>query len=674
MKILYPLLFVSTVCLSAADLPVRTVILYKHGVGYFERSGELKPGEAARLEFKAPEMNDVLKSLTIQDKNGGKVTGLRYDSSEPLDHKLAEFPFKVETEKASLSGFLNQLKGARITLKFGADLLSGTIMSARVAAGDEKRPEREQLVLLLDSGELRTLDLSAATSVQFGDAAMQAQLRDYLRVVAAARSREKRSVYIDSVDAGTRALSASYMIPTPVWKSSYRLLFKETGEPTLEGWAIVDNTTGEDWDKVRLSLVSGRPVSFISRLYEPKYVQRPTAELAEDRAVAPQVYEGAMDAAKSKDMVPSAGLAAGVGGGGPVGRMMKAGSGNRAPSQTVTVMAEPMQMDSSIASSASGRELGELFEYRFSGPVTVKKSESAMLPFLQQKIGARKLLIYSDASAQHPMNAAELTNSTGETLDGGPITVFDANAYGGEALVETVKAGDKRLISYAVDLGTRITTAFDSSTEAIREIHASRGVVTTRQAARETRTFTVVNVDKKAKTLIIQHPVRYGYKVLNQKPVETTSNAYRFEVKLAPGVTEKFPVVEERELVNSIMVTNFNTKDLIAFAQNKVLSAAARNQLEQIARTKQGIADTDAALRRTGTEIDNIFRDQERVRQNISNLNQVSGQQEQVQKYARALAAQESQLATLRDRQNELTQKKAALESELNSMIEKLEF
>ena len=669
MKILYPLLFVSTVCLSAADLPVRTVILYKHGVGYFERSGELKPGEAARLEFKAPEMNDVLKSLTIQDKNGGKVTGLRYDSSEPLDHKLGEFPFKVATDNASLSGFLNQLKGARITLKFGADLLSGTIVSARVAAGDEKRPEREQLVLLLDSGELRTLDLSAATSVQFGDAAMQAQLRDYLRVVAAARSQEKRSVYIDSVDAGTRALSASYMIPTPVWKSSYRLLFKETGEPTLEGWAIVDNTTGEDWDKVRLSLVSGRPVSFISKLYEPKYVQRPTAELAEDRAVGPQVYEGAMDAAKSLAMVPSAGLAAGVGGGGPFGRMMMSPKSPKAEA-----MQEPMQMDSSIASSALGRELGELFEYRFSGPVTVKKSESAMLPFLQQKIGARKLLIYSDASSQHPMNAAELTNSTGETLDGGPITVFDANAYGGEALVETVKAGDKRLISYAVDLGTRITTAFDSSTEAIREIHASRGVVTTRQAARETRTYTVVNVDKKAKTLIIQHPVRYGYKVLNQKPVETTSNAYRFEVKLAPGVTEKFPVVEERELVNSIMVTNFNTKDLIAFAQNKVLSSAARNQLEQIARTKAGVADTDAALRRTSTEIDTIFRDQERVRQNISNLNQVSGQQEQVQKYARALAAQESQLATLRDRQNELTQKKAALESELNSMIEKLEF
>src|SRR5207237_9600637 len=122
-------------------------------------------------------------------------------------------------------------------------------------------------------------------------------------------------------------------------------------------------------------------------------------------------------------------------------------------------------MASGVVSDTIARELGDLFEYRINTPVTVRKSESAMLPFLQQKIDARKLLIYSDLSSVHPMNAAEVTNSSGKTLDGGPITVYDAGAYAGEALVETVKQGDKRLISYAVDLGTRITTAFDSKAE-----------------------------------------------------------------------------------------------------------------------------------------------------------------------------------------------------------------
>jgi hypothetical protein len=656
--------------LPAAELPVRKVILYKHGVGYFERYGELRPGEAARLDFKAAEMNDVLKSLTIQEKNGGKISGLRYDSSEPLAQKLSEFPFIIEGGTASLSAFLNQLKGAGVMLRFGADTLSGTIVTARTVPGDEKRPEREQLVLLLDSGELRTLDLSAATGVQFADPALQAQLRDYLRVVAGSRSKEKRSVYIDSVDAGLRQLSASYMIPTPVWKSSYRLIFKEAGEPMLEGWAIVDNTTGEDWDKVRLSLVSGRPISFISRLYEPKYVQRPTAELPEDRALGPVVYEGAFpmsppqvaDAEKKAEGMLEM----------PRAMTPRAKAANRIPAENME--AGSGGATSSLAQTALGQELGELFEYRFSTPVTVKKSESAMLPFLQQKIGARKLLIYSDSNAQHPMNAAELTNSTGETLDGGPITVFDANTYGGEALVETLKVGDKRLISYAADLGTRVTTAFDSSSEGIREIHGRRGVITARQAQRETKTYTIRNIDQKAKTLVIEHPVRQGYKLLNQKPTETTASAYRFEVKLAAGATEKFPLIEEREYSNTILITNMNPKDLFDFVQNKTLSTAAKNQLQQIARVKQSIVDNAAAMRRTEAEINNLFRDQERVRQNISNLNQVSGQQEQVQKYARTLAAQESQLAGLRDRQSDLTQKTAALESELNSLIDKIEF
>src|SRR5205807_6358014 len=151
-----------------------------------------------------------------------------------------------------------------------------------------------------------------------------------------------------------------------------------------------------------------------------------------------------------------------------------------------------------------------------------RKNESAMLPFLQQKFAARKLLIYPDSSRPNPLSAAELTNGTGKTLDGGPITVYDAGAYAGEALVETVKAGDKRFISYAVDLGTRISTAFDSKGEVVRELHLRRGVLTTRVAAQETRTYTIKNVDAKSKTLIIEHPARPQYTLLERKPSEKT--------------------------------------------------------------------------------------------------------------------------------------------------------
>jgi hypothetical protein len=582
-----------------------------------------------------------------------------------------------------LSAVLDQLKGARIEMKFGSETVAGAIVGARRLAGGANQPEHEQATLLLDSGEIRNVDLRAVTSLRFSDPALQLQFKDYLAALVQSRSKEKRSVYIDSTDSGARDIVASYMIPSPVWKSSYRLIFGETGQPTLEGWAIVDNTTGDDWTNVRLALVSGRPISFISRLYEPRYLARPTAELPEEEALAPVVDTGALDELKAQ---PSAGMG-GAAGGGTFRKDLRMERPNRvqaapaAPNPFFTrnaeLAAEMVNRNaapSSIAGSAAARELGELFEYRISTPITIRKSESAMLPFLQDKITARKLLIYSDQSSAHPLNAAEITNSTGKTLDGGPITVFEGGTYGGEALMETVKTGDKRLLSYAVDLGTRITTQFDSKGDIVREVHMKRGVMTTRMAAVETRTYTIHNVDQKAKTLIIEHPARPDYTLLERKPTEKTANAYRFEVKLAAGATEKFPVVEERVYDSSFVVTNLTPDVLFTYVQNKNLSDTARKQLGEIVNRKQQIAATDAEVHQVEAQVATIVRDQDRIRQNINSLNQVSGQQEQVQKYARQMADQEAQLATLRDRQSELERKRATLQSELNSLIEKMEF
>ena len=681
MRHFLPVLAVVMATAMAAEIPVREVILYKSGVGYFERAGDLRPGESARLDFKASDMNDVLKSLTVGEKNGGKITGLRYDSSEPLGQKLAEFPFHLDGQQP-LSAFLDQMRGARIEMKYGSETVSGTIITARLAAATDKTAEREQVVLLLDSGELRTLDLAAAASIRFTDAALQLQLKDYLTAVNQSRSKDKRSVYVDSSDAKDRQVVASYMVPMPVWKSSYRLIFpgstaQAQNEPTLEGWAIVDNTTGEDWTKVRLSVVSGRPVSFISRLYEPRYVQRATVDLPDDRAAGPVVHEGAFDAVAAPSapqvavnmspakMAPSAGLA-----GQAMRKSLTAMGG--APDHFEYQARETQA--SSLNVETQGRDLGELFEYSFAGPVTIKKNESAMLPFLQQKLGARKLLIYNDRYGQHPMSAAELTNSTGKTLDGGPITVFDANSYGGEALVETLRAGDKRLISYAVDLGTRITTQFDSEQDYVREVHVNRGMLTARSAVQEKKTYTIRNVDAKPKTLMIEHAQRPTYKLMNLKPTETTSNSYRFEVKLAPNATEKFPVSEERVYDNTFAVSSLSPDNLQVYFQNKAIPEAARRQLGKILDQKKQIAANDQEIRRIENEQNEAIRDQERIRQNITSLNNVSGQQEQVQTYSRQLAAQEKNLASLRDHLCETRKQKAALEAALNAMIEQLSF
>lgn len=646
---------------AAAEMPVRQVILYKHGVGYFERSGTLAAGESARLDFKAAEMNDVLKSLTLGEKGGtGKIRGVRYDSSEPLEKKLSEFPFSLAAGQA-LSALLDQLKGARVDLTMGGNTVSGAVVGGRVIPAAGEQPQREQVTILLDSGELQTIDLSAVSAVRFSDPKLQAQFKEYLAAVVGARSRELRSVYIDSTDSGSRQISASYMVPTAVWKSSYRLIFDQGPQPTLEGWAIVDNTTGEDWTNIQLSLVSGRPISFISRLYEPRYVNRPVAELPDDAAANPVVHAGAVEFAMAPPPPPP--------------RAEKPARQKVGASRDSLAMAEAVRVaPSSIGEQAEARELGELFEYRIPGNVTVRKSESAMLPFLQQPVQARKLLIYLESGSQHPTNAAELTNSSGKTLDGGPVTVFDGGAYGGEALMDTIKAGDKRLISYAVDLGTRITTLFDQKSDNVREIHFRRGILTTRHAAVESKTYTINNVDSKAKTLIIEHPARPNYTLIDQKPSEKTRDAYRFEVPLKPASEQKFTVTEERTYETSTMIVNLTPDVLVSYLQNKALTDAGRKQLEQIVSLKRRIAQIDADLQLAQTEISALERDQERIRQNINSLNRVASQQQQVQSYARQLDTQETRIAALRDRIAELNKQRAAAQAELDAAIEKMEF
>jgi hypothetical protein len=645
--------------MMAADLPIREVILYKHGVGYFERAGELRAGETARLDFKASDMNDVLKSLTILDRNGGVIGGVRYDAAEPLEKRLQDFPFAIDRQ-ASLAAFLDQMKGARLELRLGSDTVAGTILSARTSKPDEKTPERETVVLLTDSGEIRTFDLGAASSVKLPDPKLQGLLRDYLTVLSGGRSKDRRSVYIDASGAAARQLSASYMTPSAVWKSSYRLIFGPQAEATLEGWAIIDNTSGDDWTNVKLSVVSGRPISFITQLYEPRYVQRPTAELAENQPVAPVVLQGAV--------------------GGRVGAANRAALAPPPPAKSAqefladNLLKTESGQASSIAPTTDTRDLGELFEYSFSSPVSVKQGESAMLPFLQQKINTRKLLIYMESFGLHPLNAAEIANSTGKTLDGGPITVYDANTYAGEALVETLKAGDKRLITYGVDLGSRVTTAFDSSKANVREIHFARGVLTTRNAVQETKTYTINNVDPRRKTVIIEHKQRPGYKLLDGKPSETTADAYRFEVNVGGNATETFAVREERVYDQTLSISSITPDVIATYSQNKALSEAGRRQLDQIAQKKRDIAANDGQLRQAQADLNSLTQDEERQRRNIESLRNVAGQQNLVQQYASQLAAAEVKLTGLRDQESALQRKKTTLDAELNGLIEKAEF
>lgn len=665
---------------TAPPLPIRRVTLYKHGVAYFERFGSTDGRSEIVLDFKASEMNDVLKSLTLLDRSGGRVSGVSYDASDPITKQLENFAFSVPKE-ASLGQVLDQFKGARLIVKTqqGGEL-RGSILGVRRT--NRSGSEVEIATLLLDGGELRSLVLTEAAEVRLEDPRLQRDLATYLSIVANGQRRDLRSLRIHP--AGARELTVGYVVEAPVWKSSYRLVLDphKAGEALLQGWAIVDNPTAEDWHDVELSLVSGLPISFTQNLYQPHYMRRPQVALPFELALAPPVHEGgivgdkeaaqraekdelrAMDLRGRRDVMSKSVMAPGVGG------AMNMAMPAAAPSRSAGEMFE-----STVTAAAQGRELGELFEYKMDKRIDVPRNQSAMLPFVQGQVKAERVLLYDPASGrQNPYDAVLLTNSSGVTLDGGAITVFEGDRYVGEALVETLKSGDGRPVSFAMDLGTRVTTAFDSKQDQVYAVKVRRGIITTNSKNVEVRTYTIRSTDGKPKTLIVEHPVRPGWKLSGVlKPEETTAQHYRFRVALPAQQTAKLAVSEEFEISNTIALTNLNSDLLANFARNKALTPQAQKQLESILALKDRIADSQRKIAARQEEINELHRDQDRLRQNLNNLRGLPGQEAQVNRYAAKLAEQEKVVEGMQSALTGERQRARQLQDELDRTLATLE-
>ncbi|MGQ9916613.1 MAG: hypothetical protein ACUVS7_04270 [Bryobacteraceae bacterium] len=640
--------------LTAAPLPFQRIVVYKNGVALYERSGLIKPGEPAVLEFRADDLDDVLKSLLL-DAPGG-VARLRYEFRDPrhpatLPEKLAIAP------QQPLAVFLDQWRGARLEMDYRGNAAAGRIVSGRVAALPNQG-QKQELTLLLDSGALAVFDLDAASGVRFSDPRLQRQLAAALTQMAGNLVPDRRLVHVDLAGTGERRVTARYLAPAPVWKCTYRLLLPDSGDAALEGWAIVENTTGEDWNQVSLSVVSGKPVSFLTRLLEARYVQRREVDLPGLEPVAPQLHADAVDS-REKPAPKSFAQRRAV----PLTK-----GGIAAPAAPA-----PMEL-SAVTPAVEGREAGELFEYSFSTPVSARQGESLLLPFFQGRIAARKLLIYADRSQANPRHAAEITNSTGKTLDGGPITVYHSSGYSGEAMMDVLKRDEKRLVSYAVDQAVRVTTTQESGQQVIRTLKAGRGLLTTRSTLERTTVYAVSNADAIEKTLLVEHGATPRWKLLRPQPIETTTDAYRFSMQLPAQGGGKLTVVEELEVESSVELTSLTPDVLLTYVRNRALSAAARAQLETVAAKKREIAGVDAEQRNLETELRDLGSEQERLRQNINTLRNVAGQLEQVNRCAAELAKGDVRIAQLRDRQAELRKRRRLLETEVNDLIEKLEF
>lgn len=282
---------------DAGCIPVKRVVLYKNGVGFFEHVGTVRGNESVSVAFTSGQLNDVLKSLTVLDLNGGRIAGVSYGSSEPSSRQLDQLHLPVG-DKPSLSDFLGGLRGAKLEVRSGPNVITGRLLSVerktRVAGGTTL--EVDYVSLVTDAGELRTTELSPAYSVRLLDRDLASKVGRYLDIESAARDADVRRMVVSTEGAGERSLYLSYISEVPVWKSTYRIVLdtKRGAEALLQGWAVVDNTVGEDWNNVELSLVAGAPQSFIQNLSQPYYAHRPVAPIPETVSTSPQTFEATL--------------------------------------------------------------------------------------------------------------------------------------------------------------------------------------------------------------------------------------------------------------------------------------------------------------------------------------------------------------------------------------------
>lgn len=773
---------------SAEKLPVRRVVLYKNGVGYFEHLGRVRGNQDVHIDFTSAQLNDVLKSLTVLDLAGGRITGVDYNSEAPLARRLATLRLALG-ERPSLSEFLGALRGARLEVRGATGpSVTGRLLSVerKTRTGTNWTVETDEISLISDNGEVRSVDLNPTTSVRIVEKDLQVEVGRYLNLIASSRDQDVRRMTISTTATGERNLYVSYISEVPIWKTTYRIVLptKPGKKPLLQGWAIVDNTVGEDWNEVELSLVAGAPHSFIQQLSEPYYGRRPVVPLPESVQLSPQTHAAALSSGNgslrgvvtdaSGAAIPGAAVKLMDENNSIIAQTATDGEGNYsfsslapgnyrvqtehqgfktnlttglnvapgenqadarlevgAVAETVTVTAtgaaalntlsaEAVATDrlSGVANrphvgigagsgggvgggyfraspapppppsaanieearamgeaAASGQELGDLFEYKLKDKVTLKKNQSALVPIAQTEIEAEKVSLWNGPTGSgRPLRALWLKNTSPLTFDGGSFSVLENEVFAGEGLTDPIKPGERRLLSYATDLGLLVEAQKNSRPQHVTLAKISKGTLTQVTLLEERTLYTVHNQDAVERALVIEHPARIGWSLAKgaMEPEERAPGMYRFRVEVPAKATASLPVEEIRTLDVTYAITDLNTDQVGLFVKDKTITPEMAQALQKIMDQKAVVAQLEEVMENRQKDIDRIVEDQGRLRENMKALRGSPEEKALLERYTKQLDDQETQLEvlrkTIRDTEAERDKANDALEKMIDGL------
>ncbi len=666
------------------SLPVRIVTLFTSGVSYTERSGEVNGDAAIPLTFRTAQINDILKSLVLIDQ-AGKVQPATYTARDPISRTLQSFAVDV-TSNLTMEQLLGRLRGQRVTIETGKESFTGSIIGVetRQVIVEEKKPFAVTFVTLLTDKGLVTLRVDSEMRVRILDERINKELQEALGLLAKGTDDQRRQVVLHFSGNGRRQVRVGYVTEAPLWKMSYRLVLggaarnAAPNKAYLQGWALVENTSEDDWNGIRLALVSGRPISFIQDLYQPLYLRRPVVANDVIASPFPQTHGGDLqDKAAAAAGGALGGLGGGMGGGGGMGRRAGAAAPPAAKADAGRLLPEGIEavtgydLDNSIIVMAQGEKTGELFEYRITTPVTLARQQAAMIPVVAQDVEAEKLSLYNaDSDSKFPLNAVRLKNVTGLHLKGGPITLFDGSTYAGDAKMEDVTPGESRLLTYAVDLAVEGERQAPAVTMHEMSMSLKKGVLTVIRKESQETTYTIKSKAEAPKTVLVEYPFRSEYKLISPtQATERTSRLYRFAVVVPPGKSQQLKVLVERPVSQTVAVFDADINALAFYANRKDIAPKLREALQEIVQRRRRVTELQSQVTVREQEIAAIMQDQDRLRKNMAALDRMSAL---YKRYVTELDAQETRIQTLRQEVTQFRKHTADAERELRAYLDEL--
>lgn len=623
---------------NSSSLGLTKVVLYKHGIGYFERRGKVTGPSKISLLCEADEIDDMLKSLLALSTDGSRIDAVTYDSSKTLESRLAEFGFDITT-CSGLAELLGQLKGIPVTVSVSGESLHGRVLgldSTDVIVNDQIVREIN-LTIYMDNSSFKNIPLSSISSIKIDDEVMAAELKQQLELLFQnVKKKDRKSLYVSLSEPGDHDLLIAYSIPCPIWKTSYRLVMDAEQKVLLQGMAIVDNVQEEDWTNVHIVLVSASPISFIQPLYDPVQPQRRRIAAQGNVSAGPVVAERAQQlnvasAFKAKKDAPSP-------------RQRSEAMPAAAP-MAPAAMAMSMEMDAfggdvvsydagfseafadSIAAplAIESGEKGELFEYRIEKPVTIPRNSSALIPIVQQVVEGERISLYNESkNSKFPYAAIRFVNNTGLTLEGGPVTVMEGDLYAGEALLDTVKPDDLRFLLYAVDEACPVVVRQTVSSKPVWRVRALNSVIYMDYRQIREKTYQIENLSERKKTVFVEHPVSPGWNLsADTKPEESTQNYHRFKAELEAKAPLAVVVKEETEAFEQIFLSDYRSLDSRRMewlcAQNYVDSEFVKF-LKRVIELKHAIKTIEEKMLRESELLKQYTSDQARARENLKTL------------------------------------------------------